>query len=607
MSTLALRLQPSEFETATSWASRLSERNGCSRVQDFVHDMGISWKAFRTGNLQAITSLCELAGVSPEIVHKHAYRVGDNATEKWIGDEWIAPNLLRFDRLTICPDCVSGSFTEDYRYLTRGAHVWWAIEGFRVCPIHDRPLVSLEPTVDERCKHDFSGRVRDNLDLVRSHSSSRTSLKAGVLEHYIMNRLKLGTGKSGRWIDALDLATVVRASERLGLVAMGHNSRPQKTFTEETMIVASAKGFELLCKGPKRLVTELQRLKSERGSRSFFSDFFPFSYWVERLQKNGHAAPLTDCVREFIICNYPCAAGEKVLGKVTAERRIHTISSAAQVADVTVPRMRKALAAAQRGDSLQHLPRPDMNLWVRASDWNPWLKEFGHAITQEPAAQRLGVSPSTFTQLVASGFLEPVAEVQDMADRYLPETIDGLLVDATGYAKPVSVAPNDLVPLNTVQSFCKAKMTEVLSLLINHQLESVARLEGSTGLNGIFVSKQEVLDQLEGPPLEGLGSDKVRRYLRINALTVPWLAKKKLLKPERVLHPRTKKLVHLYRHSEVDRFLEAYETAGRLAKRLNLSPQKTVAMLKQEGLEPLPVKRNMSAIFLKKELPTPYL
>lgn len=607
MSGLALRTEPSECETATSWASRLAERNGCAGVQDLVHDMGISWKAFRTGDPRAVTALCELAKTDADKLLKSTYRTGDSATSKWIGNEWIAPKLMRFDILCICPNCIADAKHGDDNTLKAGAPVWWYMEGVRVCPIHERALVHLPPPERGRCKHDYAGRVRDNRALVHAASNSRDRIKAGDFEDYVANRLKFGAAKSLRWIDGLDLATIIRASERLGLVALGFSARGQKITDERTLIAATSLGFNALSSGPTYLMRKLAKFRPKPSKGGFYADFFPFSRWLERIQHRPGCARLCDAMHDFVVQNYPCEADEVIYGKPVQKRHIHSISSAAERAKVPFPRMRKALGAAREGKALSHLPRPDQNLWVKTYDWDAWLEEFGNAITLKPAARRLGVCSSTFSRLVSAGHLKPLAAVPEMAPRYLPCEIDTLVANVTPNAVTLGAIPKGMLTINSVQTSCKTSISVVLQLLMDRRLRTVGILKGKVGLSGICIAIEEVLDELEGPPLAGLGSDELRKYLRINCMTTPWLVSNGFLKSEMVLHPRTRKSIRLFRHEVIEQFLNKYETVGRLSRRLATKPPYVVRQLKQIGLEPLPVERNMSVIYHRSDLPDEFL
>lgn len=83
-------------------------------------------------------------------------------------------------------------------------------------------------------------------------------------------------------------------------------------------------------------------------------------------------------------------------------------------------------------------------------------------------------------------------------------------------------------------------------------------------------------------------------------MTTPWLVSNGFLKAEMALHPRTRKSIRLFRYDEIDKFLAEYETVGRLSHRFATKPPYIV---KQQGLEPLDVKRNMSVIFRRRDLP----
>lgn len=73
------------------------------------------------------------------------------------------------------------------------------------------------------------------------------------------------------------------------------------------------------------------------------------------------------------------------------------------------------------------------------------------------------------------------------------------------------------------------------------------------------------------------------------------------------LHPRTRKSIRLFRHDEIDKFLAEYETVDRLSHRFATKPPYIVKQLKQLGLEPLDVERNMSVIYRRRDLPDEFL
>ncbi len=603
MSGLAICVDPSEFEPATSWASRLAEKNGCTTVQEFVHDMGISWARFRTGDTASVASLCDVAGVDAEKLLRSTYRLGRSATSKWVGGEWMAPKLMRFDTLSLCPDCITEAKRKGEGFLQSGAPVWWYIGGIRICPVHRRTLLCLPTPQRGRCKHDFAGRVRDNAALIASALASGDKLSPGRLEQYIINRFKRGVSPSSCWVDRLDLATVVGASEKLGLVTLGFTTRDQTIVDERILLDATSRGFDILSVGPKHLCERLKDLQPEHSKGGFYSDFFPFSQCLDRIQHRPSCTPLIEIVRDFVVNNYPCAVGEVVLGETIDHRTVHSISSAAKKANVTVIRMRKILSAAQKKLTLEHLPRPSSNLWVKSADWDVWLHDYGNTVTIKPAAQKLGVCPSTFSRLVSNGLIKPFAFAPETAPRYSLSSLDDFAKSVSENAIPLADIPPGMLPIGSVQSSCKTSISTLLRLLLDKRLKTVGRINDRAGISGICVAKEELLDELEGPPLLGLGSDELRKHLRINCLTIPWLVSEGFLLSEKALHPRTRKSVQLFRYNEINRFLAKYETVGRLSHRLAKRSCHLVKQLKQQGIEPMAVERNMSVIYRRQDLP----
>lgn len=607
MSTLALTVEPSELESATSWVSRLAARNGCRTAQEFSLDLGISWKSIRVGDPEAIEAICALTGTDPQLLAPATYRTGKDGSSKMIDNEWIAPKFMRFDKFAVCVTCVKHSMQHSSGHLAFGAQVWWSFDGLRICPLHNEFLLELPQPGRGRCKHDFAGRVNDNRSMILDTATTPAKSEAGDLERYVVHRLSRTNNGSRRWIDQMDLATVVRASETLGLAFIEHKVR-EREIEEPTLLAdAASTGFKMLALGPKNLESKLKALRYRRPKGGFYTDFFPFSRWLERTQDRSGCKPLVQAVRDFAVVNYPYEVGDLVFGEPVEIKHLHSISSSAAKARVPFPRMRKALGAAREGEALKHLPRPNKHLWVRAQDWDPWLDEFGRAITLKPAAQRLGVCSDVFMQLVSAGYLKPLAKVPEMAPRYLPSDIDAFIELVSGEAKVLSNIPKGMLSLSSVQSSCRTGMVQVIHLLVSRQLSIVGRLPHEVGLKAICVSKEEVLDRLEGPPLPGLGSIGLRKYLGINCATIPWLVSNGYLWSERASHPRTRKSIRLFRYEAIEQFLSSYETVGRISHRLNKKPPYVVKLLKGQGIEPIPVERNMSVFFRREDLPIDFL
>ena len=77
MTPLSLTVPLEEGKTATSFASRLAERNGSPNVQDFVQEIGFSWRAIIAGEAEALAELAALGNVDPARLAGHAICLDD--------------------------------------------------------------------------------------------------------------------------------------------------------------------------------------------------------------------------------------------------------------------------------------------------------------------------------------------------------------------------------------------------------------------------------------------------------------------------------------------------------------------------------------------------
>lgn len=119
-----------------------------------------------------------------------------------------------------------------------------------------------------------------------------------------------------------------------------------------------------------------------------------------------------------------------------------------------------------------------------------------------------------------------------------------------------------------------------------------------------MVSKEEVLDALEGPPFDGFTKDELRWRWRISSSTISHLVNSGLLKSKQIKHPRNRKNMRYVPSAEALRFESEYKTLGCLSEELEIHPIKLASELEKHEILSMNLPRGLSRIYRTSDLKT---
>jgi hypothetical protein len=558
----------------------------------------LSWQKIVGGDGDELEKLSEIASCRSADVSRFALK-SFPGHKKFIGHEPIQFGLLTFVRLKVCPLCVQDWITQEGQ-LKQGPPVFWQLSPVQCCHLHHVPLSFLPPSEYPRSSHDVAGRIFDHLPELRS-AASQTSLKVcNSLETYLVERIRSGPKGVKRWPDKLEIGLISKTCTKLSEVSqvLHEAGGYQCNRLSESDVFDAMNGGELTF---KELLREIWLCApSEKGG--FFADFGRYAFWVAKVAEQPGANPLLDAVRDFIELHYPVGTGEKVLGRVCTSRKIHSVITASQKYGIQRLRLLKLFRSISKAGGYKNLPMPDARNQVRHEAYDDWLRLYSETINPKIAAQKLGVSYDLFCQLKRTGWLQPFFSSEDMIDRYHPADLQRALDSIFLAAKPIEQPSEGRVAFLSAPIHCRCSCADVLQLVRAGKLKSLLRLRKGTGLASLFVSKQEVLDALEGQPINGFTKDQLRRRWRTNPSTIAYLIGTKAVLAERVKHPRNRKWMDIVRQGEVKRFEKNYRTLGCLSAEMNEHPIKVAAQLAQDDIKPLEMPEGLSRIYRAAEL-----
>lgn len=308
---LPLSVTLGENETAFSFATRLSKRNGASSLSKFCKDIGLPMDAIAGGESAAIEELARLGGVSPAKLGMQAIRFIRPGRYQ-VGRHEVPVIGLRLSRPRVCPQCVLDD--EENGVLGGTMHrVQWAFASIRTCPLHDMPLIEppreLGSSDSKRTFDSFVSRGDNARNLTQKESR-----KASGLEKYLCNRIN--SIEPGIWMDQFNLSVVGLICERVGMGMKRGVCRAQCASEDEKAAYGAA-GFQAMWNGyatlEPMLLNYLFRLGSLRRTPS--ADLIGFIPWISSMSGVEEYRPAIELFEKFVHSHFKLTGEKQFLGR----------------------------------------------------------------------------------------------------------------------------------------------------------------------------------------------------------------------------------------------------------------------------------------------------
>ncbi|MCE8418864.1 TniQ family protein [Rhodovulum sulfidophilum] len=593
---MKLTVSPREGETTLSVVSRLALRNGASFVQDFCADMGVSWRDAANGEAGEIHRLADLAGLDVDGLAAHSVvRVAHPGYR--VNKQYLTSKTLVRRELRVCPRCLC----EDDRQggaLARYGRLEWLVATYRTCHIHQVPMLTLPDADYPRCRHDFSQRVRDHWRCIsRAERELVPSSGLGDLETDIASRIRgLGGHDHARFLD-LDL--MCRLSEDLGVVLrFGASTYPSKLNRTELARTAEA-GFQAIAGGPDALTVAFGEIKvaSSSPTPGFQADFGVLARRIERVDHGSpRYAHFLDRLTEFAFNNYPYGKGDVLFGRTCPERRVHNLASAASAHGLNYSRMYRIAVGMGLGTTEQA-----ERIEFSAADHDDQLADYAACRSPKQSADYLGIRGEMLNRLVSAGLIAPRFDLPGLNPIYHPDDLKHIVDPLITQATLMDCLPSGYASLVNIGAHAKCRFETVMRLACDEKLASLIRLNASPKLDGLFVSLDDLRDQLEEPPPPGFTRSEARRMLGINSSTIAWLIRKGWLEARTVRHHRHRRSVTLISPEALEEFLIKYVTLGMMAAAAHTQALHVARKLENAGIFPLDLDRKCSKIYTRSD------
>ena len=599
---LALTLPISRAETPTTWLSRLAQLNGSLHANDFLKDLGLNWRRLIGGNLEQIPRLAELTGCDSRELLQHAVRKGPGKT-RMIGSEPILSRLLSFEVLKVCPTCVRETISTE-GYMLHGLPVYWQLAPIRTCEIHGQALVTLPPPDASRCKFDVAGRILDHLPMLYARPNANER-EASEYEMYLIGRIDCDRRSAPTWLDGLDLNAIAKTCEHLGKIAFDecNPSGANRAELIDAKLRNEAQLFSAIKGSPcslKRILHEIRQRPKTRGE-GFRREFGRFAIWIETQHDRPGVTPLLDNVRDFVEEAFPMAAGQVVLGRKCKERKLHSVMSVSHQYGISHIRVRRLFKTIRQKNGLHGLSPPDGNNCVPAKFYDPWLARYARSWNEKQAGSVLGMRWYRLDELVEADLLNVFVDLPGMGRRFESLAVLQLIERVFEGSVCVRKPSNGQFPISQIPNRCACTTVDVVQAVLERKLPFVGCDPTKPGLSALVADKQEVLDALEGPTLEGLTQAEAFKRWRINTSTMACLVREGILGIEHTKHPRNRRPMKIIPPAEVERFETDFLTLGCIASKIGKHPVRVLHELRKQKIEPIDLPAGISCLYMRQE------
>jgi len=582
---LGIRVPYHDGETPASFASRLAARNLRPSARYFCLDMGFTFQNVVDGIPDVLNTLAELGGADPEQIQHAALRRIDTRTFSLNGERVLGSLVLR-NPLVVCPHCLiedadGSSLQPEVAMFGRAI---WQIRAIRTCPTHQVPLIQLDTAEDRETLHDFAAQIaplRNSLPPLTDHRPPRSPTG---FELYLLSRLS-GCQARAVWLDELGFSAALKTCEMLGAVAEFGRTPNLKELTSDEWRQAGASGFEILRHGPdslKAYLSSLQDRHNVEGAAGPQAMFGRFYQWLAFAAKDPDIDPVRDIVREHIIDTMPVGAGETVLGKAVPDRKIHSVSTAAEEYGLHILTLRKALHVAGL------VPAPDAPVHSAQAVFDavttaPLLHELANGISLKEVRSYLNIPRVQAKVLMDAGIITPILPPEQMAPLFFKGYLDDFLSRLTHAATEVDTYEAPMMNLQTASRHACCSSTVIVKMVLGNELSRVERTTQDWGYLSILVDADEVRAKVAGPDREGVVPSTIPSDFGIKTRAVREFMDVGILPVKIGINPVNKCPQRLIPFDAYARFKSEYISLRDVALKLGVVSRRALSELSEKG------------------------
>jgi hypothetical protein len=493
---LPLRTAPVHRETLPSFLSRLAAVNGVGAA-DFAVDLGFSIKRFLNLEEDAVRALAGAGGLDAaavaDLLSWTGTGVGDVRME-FRGEVFVS-RALRNPRMRGCPVCLREDARGQERTPARAMALRgdWQLREVSLCVRHGHPLVTLWEVGTPAHRYEVAARLNEVAERVLAGGFDAEPVTPSPYDLWLDARLE--DGRDATWLAGQSLFAATTFCRLLGAELLRLEERPDGD-PAARLRAAQAAGFAVARHGPEAIEAALDRLAglADRANDGPNKAFGPlFQKLSQDYREEPAFAPFRKLLRDRILEVWPIAPGTDLLGEVVAERRLHSVLTAAQEAGIGTAPMEQLLIEA--GAIAADDPRPAARKTFAAAPHAALLAEIPTLIGSVTLRRAMGAYQNEFEALVADGVLVPRAPGVRAAWR-LRDGLD-LVAEVQARATRLAAGATGWESLQRARARSGLGLDEILAAIRDGRLQ-VGQQAGSDGWRSFRVRKAEI-DRMARP------------------------------------------------------------------------------------------------------------
>ncbi|SDW36849.1 TniQ protein [Sulfitobacter pontiacus] len=520
-------LLPEPGESLISWLHRFGHLHFGLSLDNFLRFIGLRQQDLNLGRREICDRLSPICGMPADELASKSFQHVSDRLYRYNGEVFFKEFLLR-SQVTFCPACLLSDISERPGGMPIGiGRSNWAFSAIRTCEHHGVGLYRKPRESGGGLELNVWAHTPDHKALEELWRNS-VQRKPSALQEYVTARFAGATGPS--WLDAQQIDLACKATEMLGVcVEYGpHASLPE--LTDDDWDRAGQVGFEFTSNGDagirqalEYLYTKPQKGAVKCGPQGTFGRLYQ---WVQFRKSDKPVGPILDTLSEFILDHYPIKPGAVLFGRVVEKRRRHTVASLATSMGVHPKTVANILS--QSGMLPKDVYHADSRQTVEAEPAEELIAKLKRAIPVAKIPERIGCTRPQVALLLEKGFLRTVVEDgENRTARYKGvdvDDLDQLIVEMRRFGEDIRVPNKGMMDIGHVAKALNVSSMEVLSLVLQGQLEHVELLSEDLKFNSVLINVQEVAYKLGARTGEGgMTVSATSKALGVSAETVEFL------------------------------------------------------------------------------------
>jgi hypothetical protein len=577
---------------------------GGTSAPNFGEDIGISFKKILDGEPNSVERLATIAGVDPVSLLSWTPTL-TNRARRTIRNEAFPSKTLLASVVRGCPLCLhndaTGTELPPERVMAiRGD---WLVPHVSTCLRHEHALVPLWRETKYNDRYDTAPQFAKIAPRILAGEFTGYYKEPTDFDEWLEVRLIIGKGQT--WLDQYQLNAASSFCRLLGTSLMRKSAEFPKPFVaSEDQWPFYQMGFEVAQQGKAAIYSVLTELNGLAEPKQSPKGVFPLLY--ERLshdyRDDPNYKPFRDILISHLLKTWPLAPGDDLLGEPVVERRIHSVTTAAQETGIDARRLRKMLEAAGLIDETL----PDNWAVFDAKEAQPLLDSMVTLVTAKDFIEGMNISRSQFALLVEDEVLNPTLTDADTKFVWDPRDGRAFLDEIMFGAQLLPHAQHGWEHIAIAAQRLKIRPVEIIKAIRDGRIQRVGKNDSFNGYRAVHIYHDEVVMVLGGAESAEMSIEVFSKSAGLaNPVYLNRLIKNGHTPATKMRNPKTHALQRYIAKADAIAFRDKFMTLRILAKSRGESWQKMSGALKAANVVPFsPDGKDYGNLYLKTEVET---